>query len=366
MLRTSTLIVLITAQLLLPAIIAAGSISARPRKEAKAVKHLLKIAELNCENLFDTLHTEGHADEDFLPDSKHAWTDQRYRNKLDKLEMIAREIASLGHPAPIDLVALTEVENDIVLRDLTQSTMLSEINYRYLLTTGADPRGINVALLYREGSFRLLQARELNWSERVSLPHPTRHTLHAQGIVRSGDTLDIFVCHLPSKYGKHKSTRMRRKICVALKAYIDTLTAARPEANIVIIGDMNDTPDSRALTRDLGVQTQPPRPIDRLLHRADRALYNTANLQRRDNGALTSYKYRGHWELIDQCIVNGRLLDTRNRLHLARNPLSVAAYPFLLEADRRHGDSKPWRTYQGAVYRGGYSDHLPIIVTFEY
>lgn len=93
--------------------------------------------------------------------------------------MIAREIASLVHTEPIDLVALTEVEGASVLNNLTLATPLKEVNYRHVHTIGADPRGINAALFYREGSFRLLAMREIDWSERAG-------TLHASGIARSG------------------------------------------------------------------------------------------------------------------------------------------------------------------------------------
>ena len=49
------------------------------------------------------------------------------------------------------LVALCEVENDSVLRDLTRYSVLREAGYRYVITHSPDERGINVALLYQRG-----------------------------------------------------------------------------------------------------------------------------------------------------------------------------------------------------------------------
>lgn len=358
MLRTTAHRIRKSATTLFLVLIGVATMAAQPRRAAKDDTRLLKIAELNCENLFDTLHTEGHEDNEFLPDSKRAWTSYRYWRKL---RMVAREIASLGHPAPIDLVALTEVEGDTVMRDLTLRTPLREVGYRYIITTGGDPRGINVALLYREGSFRLLNVRELNWSERVSLPQPTRHTLHAQGIVRSGDTIDIFVCHLPSRHRKKRSRYMRQKICNSLRTYIDSLTAVRPEANIILIGDMNDSPRSPQLTEHLA------KPLsDMGKTTAPRELYNISTLTETSPEVQGTYRFHGRWEMLDQCIVNGRLLERRSRLRLAPEPLRVAAHSFLLESDRQHGGLKPWRTFQGPRYRGGFSDHLPIVVEFQY
>jgi hypothetical protein len=36
--------------------------------------------------------------------------------------------------------------------------------------------------------------------------------------------------------------------------------------------------------------------------------------------------------------------------------------PFLLEEDEKHLGEKPFRTYQGPVYKGGISDHLPVVL----
>ena len=46
-------------------------------------------------------------------------------------------------------VALCEVENDSVMRDLTHYSALREADYRYVMTQSPDERGIDVALLYQ-------------------------------------------------------------------------------------------------------------------------------------------------------------------------------------------------------------------------
>ena len=160
-----------------------------PSAEAKTQR--LRIAELNCENLFDTLHTEGHDDHEFLPQAERRWDTRRYWHKLS---MLAREIVSLSPMEPVDMLALTEVESDTVLRDLTRRTRLSRLNYRYIITHGSDRRGINVALLYREGSLRPLSIKSLCWQQRAGIVYPTRDALHVSGLLRSGDTANIIVC----------------------------------------------------------------------------------------------------------------------------------------------------------------------------
>ena len=42
--------------------------------------------------------------------------------------------------------------------------------------------------------------------------------------------------------------------------------------------------------------------------------------------------------------------------------VQIIRHPFLLEEDEKYGGDKPFRTYYGMKYNGGYSDHLPIVL----
>ena len=67
-----------------------------------------------------------------------------------------------------------------------------------------------------------------------------------------------------------------------------------------------------------------------------------------------SLKYRGTWELIDQFWVRG----TPARM-------SVFRAPFLLEPDTGYTGCRPRRTFSGPRYKGGLSDHLPVVLVME-
>ena len=54
------------------------------------------------------------------------------------------------------LIGLSEVENRGVVSDLVNKTVLADGNYGIVHTDSPDARGIDVALLYRKDSFRLL------------------------------------------------------------------------------------------------------------------------------------------------------------------------------------------------------------------
>lgn len=349
--------------------------NAQHTSKTQGHRQSFRIAELNCENLFDTIHDEGFNDYEFLPTSKHLWNTPRYWSKLTKL---SREIASLGNAEPIDLIALIEIENDTVLRDLTTRTKLNRLNYHYIISHGIDPRGIDVALLYQEGGFKPLSINTLRLGNRISPTLLTRDVLHVKGRARSGDTLDVFVCHMPSKVGGLKSENNRSKIAHQLRLCIDSICIENPRANIIIIGDFNDSPLSKSITQDLGAKptilAKKKVKHHKHKHHAEEqpftpqhaTLYNLATKPKDPKEPQGTYSYRGEWEILDQCIVNERLTNPKNHLHVAKNPYHIVTSRFLLEKDLTYGGFKPLRTYQGTFYKGGFSDHLPIIIEFEF
>ena len=112
-----------------------------------------RVMSWNVENLFDTHHDTLKNDNEFLPDAIRHWNYTKYKKKLAD---IARVITAVGEWNPPALVGLCEVENDSVLRDLTQRSPLKELNYRYVMTNSPDLRGIDVALLYQRDLFKLI------------------------------------------------------------------------------------------------------------------------------------------------------------------------------------------------------------------
>ena len=98
-----------------------------------------RIMGYNVENLFDCRHDTLKNDREFLPDAVRRWNYTKYKKKLNA---IARVIIAAGKWTPPALVALCEVENDSVLRDLTRYSVLREAGYRYVITHSPDERGI--------------------------------------------------------------------------------------------------------------------------------------------------------------------------------------------------------------------------------
>lgn len=313
-----------------------------------------RIVSWNIENLFNTHHDSLKNDREFLPDAMRHWNYSRYKKKLAD---IARVITAIGEWNPPALVGLCEVENDTVLRDLTRRSPLKELDYRYVMTDSPDSRGIDVALLYQRDLFKLLSSRS------ISIPplkqhRPTRDLLHVSGLLLTEDTLDVFVCHLPSRSGGAKESEpYRLHAAQILRTEADSILHKRLHPQVIIMGDFNDYPTNKSIRKVLEAEAPSPAlsPL-KLYHLLAR------KAKSKDFG---SYKYQGEWGLLDHLIVSGTLLNRSGEFFTSEEKANVCLLPFLLIEDKKYGDKEPFRTYKGMRYQGGVSDHLPIYTDFE-
>lgn len=311
-----------------------------------------RVAFYNVENLFDTQNDSLKKDEEFLPDGFMRWTPYKYWEKLRNLTRVITAIGEMDSPA---VVGLCEVENDSVLFDLTKRSPLRKQGYEYLITHSPDYRGIDVALLYQPHQLRLLKSEEYEVAFQRKHQRPTRNILHVVGEVLSGDTLDLFVCHMPSRSEGQKETEPARiDANTLLRRKCDSILHVREKAHILIMGDFNDQPRNKSISQVLGAEkiNKHPKPY---------TLYNLF-LTDEQNRKIGTYKYKGRWELIDQFIVSGNLLMSNSSIQVKNNSTTIFQAPFLLEDDKRYYGTKPFRTSQGPRYLGGFSDHLPIQV----
>lgn len=304
----------------------------------------------NVENLFDCEHDSLKNDYEFLPNAPKRWTYSKYKDKLIK---ISRVIVSVGGDQLPDLVGLCEVENERTMRDLTRYSPLKEAGYRYIITDSPDERGIDVALLYQPERFKVLGRQDINIPSESIGRRPTRDILHVTGRVLTTDTLDVFVCHLPSRAGgQRKSEAYRLFVADILKHAVDSVMTERENGKVLIVGDFNDYPYNKSLTSVLGA-TAPKK---------DEAINPSSLYNLMDGRKGGTYRYRGEWGILDQIIVSGSLLQPENSLHTSYDLARIVSFPFLLEEDKKYGGFVPYRTYWGAKYTGGYSDHLPVAV----
>lgn len=320
------------------------SASTNVEKQNKKNNHQeFRVMFYNVENLFDTYDDPKKNDNEFLPEGSMRWTPNRYYKHLRKTAQVISAIGEWGTPA---LCGLCEVENDTVLTHLINRTPLQEQHYSYCITTGSDNRGINNALLYQRDKFKYLghssaRIRFTNTRKR------SRDILHVWGEVITGERLDVFVCHFPSRSGGEKETAQDRiDAATSLRRLCDSLYQIHPEANIIVMGDFNDTPT------DKSVQT---------ILKGSKAKYNLVNLfgDPKKLNFHGSHKFQGEWSQLDQMMISRHWNG-----YLKKDSPHIFVADFLLTKKNSRGEQNLIRKYAGKTYKGGYSDHLPIVADF--
>lgn len=315
--------------------LATGPINAQPHEQ------VLKVCFWNVENLFDPADNPATNDDEFTPEGERRWTHRRQYAKLLRLTQVLMAIGEGQAPA---LVGLAEVENDAVMQRWTRHTPLRKWNYRYVMTDSRDRRGINVALMYDSAVFHLLGHE--SWS--VVMPrgiNPTRDLLHAWGQLHSGDTLDVVVCHLPSRRGgAMKTAANRRAVRQRLQQAADSLLRERQSPRLLVMGDMNASPQASAKSGTYSGLINLMLPLERALMRTP--------------GRVGSYKFRGEWTFLDHLLVNEAMLDSAKAVWVS-GARSVA-FLFMLTDDVAYPGHRPLQEYRGFGHEGGFSDHLPV------
>lgn len=284
----------------------------------------LTVISYNVENLFDNKHDTLKNDSSFLHDGEYHWTYRKYQNKLDQ---IAQVIVNISGWESAVLVGLCEVENARCMRDLCYR--LKRFHYKYVHYESEDERGVDVALLYDSTKVKILNSKPLP----VDLHEDkTRDILYACCYINNQDTVHTMVCHLPSRLGGGATSEWKRTAAKqVIQQQIDSILQEDAKANIVVMGDMNGEPKN-----DL------------------KHMYNL--MIDLETGPGT-HKYKGIWSCLDQFYISEALIK--------RTTSKIYSPEWLMEKDSKYLDYQPKRTFVGFRYHGGYSDHLPIVLTIQ-
>ena len=291
----------------------------------------LRVVSYNVENLFHPKHDSicldsttfiEKDDYEWTPDGERRWSYTRYYRKV---ENIARVLTNIGEWDGVDIVGLQEVENALCVKRLCYTLRPGE--YDFVHYESPDPRGIDVALIYKKARVNTLS------SKAISIQHSdfrTRDILYVKALVDKKDTLHLFVCHLPSQRGGAAESEWKRKIArEVLQGAIDSVYLAFRDPKIIVMGDFNSEPKE-----------------------------DLRGVKNRMKELTGTHKYQGRWTCLDHFYTSPSL-DS-----LSRAEIYNAAW--IQEPDEKYPDLKPKRTYNGFRYqKDGFSDHLPIVLKLK-
>ncbi len=315
----------------------------------------LKIMCYNVENFFDCVDDSLTDDSEFLPTGMRGWNITKYQKKQVNIGKVITSIGGWEAPA---LVGLCEVESNKCLYDLTHYSGLKNLQYKFLHHESPDARGVDVALLYQPRIFKPIHNEAIRINFPSSPTTKTRDILFASGVIPTGDTLHIFVCHFPSRLGGElESDDKRMFVASVVRAKVDSLFASNSKSNIVIMGDFNDYPTNKSM-----VEILKAKPLT--TNNAPNDLYNMVYKMHVEGKG--SNKHNGEWGALDQMIISGNLLDSSAKIHTTQNVVHFFDADFVLEDDKLFLGKQPFRTYVGMKYQAGFSDHLPVYADFWY
>jgi hypothetical protein len=311
---------------------------------------IVRIVFYNLENLYDPHDDTTKRDDDFNSNGLKRWTFNRF---FIKLVHLAKVFIAIGDWEPPAVIGICEVENRYVLNKMIFDTPLKKYKYKFIHYESADTRGIDVALLYRPTVFNVIFSRKIS----IHLPSDsimhTRDIVYVKGVVFNTDTVHIFVNHWPSRLGGFTESVPKRMIVArTLRAALDTLQQKQPDPHIIIMGDFNDEPDQPVISKVLKAesfndQTAPSSLVNLML-----PMMKTMN--------EGTYKFRGKWAILDQFMVSANMLLKGKGVQTSPESVHIYHSEFMMEEDEKFFGGKPFRTYSGPRYLGGFSDHLPV------
>ncbi|MFO8055080.1 MAG: hypothetical protein R6U19_07985 [Bacteroidales bacterium] len=306
----------------------------------------LRVMFYNVENLFDTENDPEKKDDEYTPEGDRRWSEYRFWEKVNNLASVIISVGGWEAPA---IIGLCEVENRNTLNALFYGTGLKKFNYEIVHVASPDERGIDVALAFNPKKLTKLSKKAFPVCLEPYSSRPTRDILYVKMKTLSQDTIHVLVNHWPSRWGGEKASRPRRiKAASILKSITDSLENLPGKQNILIMGDFNDEPSDKSLYHTLQARdtTENPRLINLML----------PYLGKNRGSYFYSDDTGTQWNLLDQFIVSGPMMKEEGLYTKPRAHIFDA--DFLMTED--NGIKKPYRTYLGFRYIGGYSDHLPV------
>ena len=165
----------------------------------------LKIATYNVENLFDD-KISGSEYSDF---KSNRWNSAKYQQKLRKISRVLRELNA-------DVVALNEIENENVIKELAN---LSGYKFYKFATLKGSPIGLGLLSRYR-----------ISDSEIYVVPDVKTRPILMSRVEFEGNIIEFFVAHFPAA-----KNPLKHRIAAA-----NTMKkAVKNSKNGVILGDLN-------------------------------------------------------------------------------------------------------------------------------
>lgn len=191
----------------------------------------MRIATYNVRNMFD-----GVRDNPNYPDER-AKPEKEYQALSESI-----------HKINADVIGFQEIESKAVLTQF-RDKYLQDMGYKeVVLIEGNDSRGIDVALFSRFPISNVTSHKEA----RFNVPGQgvagfSRDLLQVQIQPSANYQFTMFVGHLKSQHGGAEADVRRLAEATKAQEIVNAYQQANPRENVVIVGDFNDTVETREI-----------------------------------------------------------------------------------------------------------------------
>lgn len=301
----------------------------------------------NVENLFPPDPPSLHKF-DPTPSGLRSWNEYRYNNKIFKLAYVIDWARETYGNFPM-IIGLSEISSTKVLEDLTAVEVLHD-RYDFVHFNSLDERGVDTALLFDREKVEILHAEPITFlfeigEEQEEYIDTTRDVLWVKTKIKT-EIINFFVLHLPSKRDKDINKAKRDYILQSIKEKTEQLLNSK-EA-VVLCGDFNENPNEDSLKN---MET----------HSDGTSLLANPFVNLFNEKKFSTFHFQDGL-LFDQFLLSPQFYQSNYPLQY------TAAHVFdhqkLSSWDRKF-QGRPFRTFAGSRYLGGYSDHYPVIVELD-
>ena len=314
------------------------------------------VAFYNLENLFDTINDPTKQDEKSpIMDMKAGARAKAYWSKIDNMAKIISKIGTDKANTSPAIIGVAEIENKAVLEDLIANEHLKSKHYGIVHYESPDARGIDVALLYQKRYFKPMDSKsyELKLFDDDGKPYATRDQLLVTGLL-DDEVVHIIVNHWPSRRGGEQKSRPSREKAARLNLkIIEDIKQEYPNPKVIIMGDLNDDPVNSSLRNILKTKAKKAK-----VKNGD--IYNPMdNMFRR---GLSTLGYRDNINLFDQIMLTSPLITTKKEYNSYKLYKANIFNPRYMTQKKGRYKGYPFRSWNGANFTGGYSDHYPVYI----
>ena len=201
------------------------------------------VAFYNVENLFSPDPPAVHP-LDPTPSGLRNWDERRYRNKIQKVAQVFELMREAENALPM-IIGFSEIQGQAPLDELAAMAPFNS-DYAVVHYDSMDERGVDVALLYDKSKLELISSEPLTYFFEIKDNNPANYDT-TRDILRckfrySGEIINVFVLHLPSKREKNINKPKREFILNDIREKVIEIKSELNEA-IIICGDFNENPD---------------------------------------------------------------------------------------------------------------------------